>query len=62
MDALAKLLHDHKAQHQTLKDSREVALETIEKKWGKDMASYIRGYNPSKKFAKTVKKAALLWL
>ena len=25
------------------------------------MASYIQGYNPSKKFAKTIKKAALLW-
>lgn len=61
LDALAKPLHDHKAQHQTSKDSREVALETIESKWGKDTASYIRGYNPSEKFAKTVRKAALLW-
>ena len=38
-----------------------MALETIERKWGKDTASYIRGYNPSEKFAKTVRKAAFLW-
>ena len=61
LNALAKPLHDYKAHHQTFKDSREVALGTIESKWGKDTASYIRGYNPSKKFAKTVRKAALLW-
>ena len=38
-----------------------MALETIESKWGKDTASYIQGYNPSKKFVKRVRKATLLW-
>ncbi len=55
LDALAKPLHDHKAHHQTFKESREVALATIENKWGKETASYIRGYNPSEKFAKSVR-------
>ena len=61
LDALAKPLYDHKAQHQTFKNSEKVALGTIESNWGKDTASYIQGYNPSKKFAKTVRKAALFW-
>ena len=61
LDTLAKPLHDHKVQHQTSKDSIKVMLGTVESKWGKDTASYIRGYNPSEKFAKTVTKAALFW-
>ena len=61
LDALAKPFYDHKAQYQTSKDNREVALEIIESKWGKNTARYIRGYNPSEKFTKTVRKAALLW-
>ena len=61
LDVLAKPFHDYKAQHQTSKDSKKVTLETIESKSRKDTASYIRGYNPSKKIAKTVKKAALFW-
>ena len=61
LHALPKPFHDHKAQHQTSKDSRGLALGIIESKWRKDTASYIQGYNSSEKFAKTVRKAALLW-
>lgn len=38
-----------------------MALATNASKWGKDKTNYIQGYNPSKKFAKTVRKAALQW-
>lgn len=39
-----------------------MTLEKIESRWEKETASYIQGYNLSKKFVKTVKKADLLWL
>lgn len=53
--------HNHNNQHQKSKESREVALATIASKLGKDEADYIRGYNPSEKLAKTVRKATLQW-
>lgn len=37
-----------------------MALDKIKSKLGKEIASYIQGYNLGIKFAKTIKKAALI--
>ncbi len=59
IDNLARSIHDHNAAHQNSKTSQEAALKTIESKWGKEKAEYIRRYNCSEKYAKMVKKACL---
>ena len=52
---LARPVHDHNAAYQDSKASREAAFRTIASKWGIERADYIREYNLSKKYAKTIK-------
>ena len=61
LDTLAKPLHDHNAARQTSHSSRDTAINTISAKWGEETADYIRNYNPSEKWAKKVRQAALKW-
>lgn len=58
LDELTKPIRDHNVAYQQTKDNREVAMTTIEEKWGKATADYIRGCNASEKYAKAVRKAA----
>ncbi len=61
IDDLGRPVHNHNTPYQNNKASRKAALKTIESKWGREKAEYIRQYNHSKKYAKIVRKTCLRW-
>lgn len=61
LNTLTKPLHNYNAIRQTSFSNRNIAINTISAKWWEETADFICNYNPSKKWAKKVRQAALKW-
>ena len=57
LDELIKPIQDYNVAYQWTINNCEIVIRTIEGKWGKATADYIRGCNTSKKYLKAVQKA-----
>ena len=58
LNKLTKLIQDHNVAHKWTKDYCKIVIKTIEEKWEKTIADYIKGYNTIEKYAKAIWKAA----